>query len=321
MKTSTSYFKVSHTDRMKKFSERELIEYDGKNGRRAFIAFNGKVYDVTDSSKWREGLHFRAHSAGIDLSNSLNDSTHGPEVLAGFPVVGDFDTAEEISSFKRFLVYTANRHAHSIFSHFTVSSFVLAPIILICSMAIPTWKPFESLSFQLLFIGFLSLPFSISTGLISWWAKYSFDLSGLIKKKLMFSFFLLIVSTIIVFWRLLGSDLILWNLSLWLLYACLNLFAFLCNAILGKVGGELTFPSLSLENWFKGKHSAKLEELLKMAVIRERESQEFYRKLGREVGDDDQARTLEFLMHQEKMHEAKIEGIIEDIKKRKNEAP
>jgi predicted heme/steroid binding protein len=68
---------------MKKFSERELIEYDGKNSRRAFIAFNGKVYDVTDSSKWREGIHFKAHSAGIDLSNALKDSTHGSEVLAG----------------------------------------------------------------------------------------------------------------------------------------------------------------------------------------------------------------------------------------------
>lgn len=304
---------------MKKFSPRELIEYDGKNGRRAFIAFNGKVYDVTDSSKWRDGLHFKAHSAGTDLSNALHEGTHGPEVLAGFPVVGDFDAAENISIFKRFLLYTANRHVHSISSHFTVSSFVLSPIILICSMVIPEWRPLESLSFQLLIIGFLSLPFTIITGLIDWWVKYSYSLNSLIKKKLLFSASLLLVSTIIVLWRFFDPTLILVDSSFWPLYVCLNLFAFLCNAILGKVGGALTFPALYLDNIPSGKHSARIKELLEMAIIREKESYEFYLKLGRQIHDRDQSELIAFLMHQEQMHEEKLKGLIENIAKRTSE--
>lgn len=300
---------------MKNYSPQELLEFDGKNGRRAFIAFNGKVYDVTDSPKWRNGVHFKAHPAGIDLSNAIQTSPHGSEVFVDLPIVGDFDAEENVSTLKRFFVRTANRHVHSICSHFSVSSFALAPVILIISIIFPHWKHLESLSSQLLLIGFLSLPFSISTGIIDWWVKYSFDLTGLIKKKLLFSLFLFLVSTIIVSWRFFNPHILFVDSSFLALYLCLNFFAFFCNAILGKVGGELTFSSLSLENWFTGKHSAQIEELLKMAVIRERESQYFYKKLGKQVNNHDQAAVLEFLMHQEKMHEAKIENIIEDITK------
>ncbi len=34
---------------MRKFTREELKKYDGKNGRPAYIAYKGKVYDVSDS--------------------------------------------------------------------------------------------------------------------------------------------------------------------------------------------------------------------------------------------------------------------------------
>ena len=33
----------------------ELAEHDGHDGRRAYIAVNGTVYDVTDSPRWERG--------------------------------------------------------------------------------------------------------------------------------------------------------------------------------------------------------------------------------------------------------------------------
>jgi predicted heme/steroid binding protein len=39
----------------KKFAFEELKQYDGRNGRPAYIAYKGKVYDVTDDLIWIEG--------------------------------------------------------------------------------------------------------------------------------------------------------------------------------------------------------------------------------------------------------------------------
>ena len=49
----------------------ELAEYNGRDGRRAYIAVNGTVYDVTDSPRWENGLHPPDHQAGKDLTEEL----------------------------------------------------------------------------------------------------------------------------------------------------------------------------------------------------------------------------------------------------------
>ncbi|MGZ4887094.1 MAG: cytochrome b5 domain-containing protein, partial [Candidatus Aminicenantales bacterium] len=45
-----------------------MAKNNGGNGSRAFIAFDGKVYDVTDSDLWSGGDHMGAHQAGKDLT-------------------------------------------------------------------------------------------------------------------------------------------------------------------------------------------------------------------------------------------------------------
>lgn len=74
---------------MRKFTLSELRWYDGKEGRPAYVAFQGKVYDVSSSFLWREGRHQVLHNAGEDLTEALRDAPHGPELLARFPVVGE----------------------------------------------------------------------------------------------------------------------------------------------------------------------------------------------------------------------------------------
>ena len=66
---------------------RELAAYDGKNGKRAYIAYNGVIYDVTNSPAWNNGMH-EGYSAGKDLTAQINASPHGASVLDGLPVVG-----------------------------------------------------------------------------------------------------------------------------------------------------------------------------------------------------------------------------------------
>lgn len=66
----------------------ELTEYDGKDGRPAYVAIDGIIYDMTDVAAWENGLH-NGNEAGQDLTEVLTgQSPHGDTVLADLPVVG-----------------------------------------------------------------------------------------------------------------------------------------------------------------------------------------------------------------------------------------
>ena len=69
----------------------ELAEHDGRDGRRAYIAVNGTVYDVTDSPRWEEGLHPPDHQAGKDLTEELAKAPHVRTVIERFPVIGSLE--------------------------------------------------------------------------------------------------------------------------------------------------------------------------------------------------------------------------------------
>jgi len=73
---------------MKIFTKEELKKFNGKDGRPSYIAYEGKVYDVTESFLWKSGRHQVFHDAGEDLTDALKDAPHGPELIYRFPVVG-----------------------------------------------------------------------------------------------------------------------------------------------------------------------------------------------------------------------------------------
>jgi len=58
-----------------------LSNFDGLGGNLAYFVYKNKVYDVSDSPKWKDGRHFGRHTAGSDLTESLKDAPHGEEVL------------------------------------------------------------------------------------------------------------------------------------------------------------------------------------------------------------------------------------------------
>ena len=76
-------------EEMRRFTKEELLQYNGRNGRPAFIAYEGKVYDVTESFLWQEGKHQVLHHAGRDLTEALTQAPHGVDLLQKFPVVGE----------------------------------------------------------------------------------------------------------------------------------------------------------------------------------------------------------------------------------------
>jgi predicted heme/steroid binding protein len=72
----------------RKFTLEELKQYDGREGRPAYIAYKGKVYDVTGSYLWIEGDHQGQHVAGKDLTNEIALAPHGEETLERVKLIG-----------------------------------------------------------------------------------------------------------------------------------------------------------------------------------------------------------------------------------------
>jgi SHS2 domain-containing protein/predicted heme/steroid binding protein len=79
-----------------RFTRRTLSRFNGIDGMPAYIAFKGRVYDVTESPLWRNGEHQVVHEAGRDLTRELDKAPHGKEMLEKFPAVGEFLEYEEI---------------------------------------------------------------------------------------------------------------------------------------------------------------------------------------------------------------------------------
>lgn len=70
------------------FTLEDLAEYDGKEGRPAYVAVDGMVYDFTELGRWQGGTH-NGFEAGQDLTEPLQEvSPHGESVLSRAPVVG-----------------------------------------------------------------------------------------------------------------------------------------------------------------------------------------------------------------------------------------
>lgn len=75
---------------MRTFTLDELKSFDGRDGRPAYVAFRGVVYDVTESAMWGEGDHEGMHQAGGDLTAEHEDAPHDVYVT-DFPEVGTLE--------------------------------------------------------------------------------------------------------------------------------------------------------------------------------------------------------------------------------------
>lgn len=74
---------------LRRFTSLELRRYGGEGRQPAYVAYKGKVYDVTGSRRWKDGLHEDTHWAGFDLTEFMPEAPHGDEVFAKFPLVGE----------------------------------------------------------------------------------------------------------------------------------------------------------------------------------------------------------------------------------------
>jgi predicted heme/steroid binding protein len=75
-------------EELRQFTSKELEEYNGQNGKPVYIAYQGKVYDLSQSSLWGGGEHMGMHQAGKGFTEELELAPHGEEVLERAKLIG-----------------------------------------------------------------------------------------------------------------------------------------------------------------------------------------------------------------------------------------
>lgn len=79
--------KVETAPAEKEFTLAELAKFDGKEGRPAYVAINGIVYDVTGVKAWSGGAH-KGGTPGTDITPLIGKSPHGEKVSKNLKAVG-----------------------------------------------------------------------------------------------------------------------------------------------------------------------------------------------------------------------------------------
>lgn len=76
-----------NSNNQREFTIEELAQYDGSNGKPAYVAVNGIVYDLSNEITWGGGTHFGLYS-GKDLTSEFMKCHGKEEILNNLPKVG-----------------------------------------------------------------------------------------------------------------------------------------------------------------------------------------------------------------------------------------
>jgi predicted heme/steroid binding protein len=69
------------------YTKSQLALRNGQDKPEIWVAFEGRIYDVSASKLWRKGKHYE-HWAGQDLTDELKDAPHSQQVFEKFSVIG-----------------------------------------------------------------------------------------------------------------------------------------------------------------------------------------------------------------------------------------
>ncbi|HVO39696.1 MAG TPA: DUF2231 domain-containing protein [Spirochaetia bacterium] len=245
------------------FTLEELKRCNGQNGAPIYVAFEGRVIDVTASRFWRGGVHMKRHAAGADLSAEMPRAPHDASVLERFPQVGILAPAaaeaEQQPAGPRaegprapggvpawlevFLQKHPffRRHPHPMTVHFPIVFMMFAPLFIILFLA-TGFSGFEITALNCLAAGVLFCLVVIPTGLLTWWLNYGAAPLPPVTIKIVVSCAMLADGLGAFIWRLAdpsvitrpGSPSVPWLLLVFLLLPMVVIVAWF--------GATLTFP-------------------------------------------------------------------------------
>ena len=233
---------------MKEFTLKMLAENNGINGKPIYIAYKGKVYDVTESRLWRNGMHMKRHKAGNDLTTDLQAAPHEPDVLERYPQIGVLKPEEETEMpmpafvswlLKRFPIL--RRHPHPMTVHFPIV-FMFSATFFTILFLLTGIKSFETTAFHCLGSGVLFTVIAMATGWYTWWLNYRATPLKAVTIKKTASIIMLAIAIFAFIIRAAVSDILIpfRGTSIFYLLPVLSLFPLV--TVIGWYGASLTFP-------------------------------------------------------------------------------
>lgn len=189
------------------FTATDLAQYDGSQGRPAYIAFKGIVYDASGSGRWKDGKHGAGqHQAGNDITEAIVRAPHGEEMIARLGIVGSLQKKETYQG--RLMRMVDSFHPHGSLVHLTFACVAIAPFTfsLWIVLSRPVWDEVTS---SLLVVGAVSLPLSFLTGLIGWIVSYESKATRVFNVKIAMGILLFVVTVGTMVWRLTGQETVL----------------------------------------------------------------------------------------------------------------
>jgi predicted heme/steroid binding protein/uncharacterized membrane protein len=232
---------------MQEFDATELQKYDGNEGRPIYVAYKGKVYDVSNSKLWRNGLHMKRHHAGQDLTADIQGAPHEPDVLDRYPQIGTLRKEAEAQAVPPLLswllkrVPMLRRHPHPMTVHFPIVFAFSTTIFNILYLATGT-KSMETTALHCLAAGILFTAVAIATGLYTWWLNYLAQPLRAVKVKIPLSLILLATQIITFIWRMNLPEVMDSIRGFNIIYLLLVLSLFPMVVVIGWFGAFLTFP-------------------------------------------------------------------------------
>jgi len=234
---------------MEQMDKDELQQHDGTEDKKAYIAYQGRVFDVTQSKLWRNGLHFKTHQAGRDLTEAMKAAPHGPSVMERCEKVGKLVEMPKPAALETTLKTPSKlvelilaRHPHPITVHFPIALCVAAAVFTFLGLVFQL-PSLEKAALYNIILAALATPASIVTGVLSWYYNYSGIWTHIYRVKTLLSILLVIflaAALLVYFLFLRGPALV--GPWYWV-YNCLVLVQAPTVIGLGYFGGKITFPS------------------------------------------------------------------------------
>ena len=232
---------------MKEFTPDEFAKYDGGNGNPVYVAYDGKVYDVSESKLWRSGVHMKRHHAGHELTTDLQAAPHEKDVLERFPQVGILKKVIVERKIPRAIGWLISRypmlrrHPHPMTVHFPIV-FMFSTTVFNLLYLITGLKQFETTAFHCLVGGILFSVVAISTGVYTWWLNYMAKMLKPVKIKIPLSLTMVVIAVIIFIWRVNVPDVMDSLQGPGIIYLLLVLSLSVLVTAIGWNGAHMTFP-------------------------------------------------------------------------------
>lgn len=194
-------------------TKEQLKEYNGQNGKPAYIGYKGKVYDISKSDFWTGGEHMGRFKAGEDLTDSIDMSPHGEKNIFRYEEVDILEDGTEKQSNSETVVpdtesmlsdmdkkmmkkrkWYRKNHPHPKVIHFSIGMYGFSFFVqlLACVVDKETATFLAASSLLSTIFGTLFLLPAIASGALSFYINYNGFANSVLKQKMIGSVILII---------------------------------------------------------------------------------------------------------------------------------